>query len=134
MKVLIVEPGYAPYEKEIEGLQQMQSVVGGRIEAIYPFRENVALVCNEEGICLRLPFNRSLPGEYGAVLGTFFICGLGEENFCSLTPEQMKRYKKQFFKAEVFVSMNGKAPFAISIPPMTKKAPKKKKQKGHDER
>ena len=30
MKVLVVEPGYAPYEKDIEGLHGMQEVVIGR--------------------------------------------------------------------------------------------------------
>ena len=36
MKVLVVEPGYAPYEKDIEGLEAMQEVVGGLITASYP--------------------------------------------------------------------------------------------------
>ena len=36
MNVLVVEPGYAPYEKEINGLEEMQGVVGGLITAIYP--------------------------------------------------------------------------------------------------
>ncbi len=31
MKVLIVKPGYAPYEAEINGLHEMQDVVGGLI-------------------------------------------------------------------------------------------------------
>ena len=39
MKVLVVEPGYAPYEKEINGLEEMQGVVGGLITAIYPYEE-----------------------------------------------------------------------------------------------
>ena len=82
MNVLVVEPGYAPYEKEINGLQEMQEVVGGLIQAIYPFQEPVAVVCNDEGLLLGLPFNRSMDGGYGGVCGTFFICGLGEENFC----------------------------------------------------
>ena len=90
MNVLVVEPGYAPYEKEINGLQEMQEVVGGLIQAIYPFQEPVAVVCNDEGLLLGLPFNRSMDGGYGGVCGTFFICGLGEENFCSLTPEQIQ--------------------------------------------
>ena len=46
MNVLIVKPGYAPYEAEINGLHEMQDVVGGLIQAIYPFREKVAVVCN----------------------------------------------------------------------------------------
>lgn len=48
MKVLVVEPGYAPYEKDIEGLHGMQEVVGGTITAIYPFAEPVAVVGNDD--------------------------------------------------------------------------------------
>ena len=55
LNVLVVEPGYAPYEKEINGLQEMQEVVGGLIQAIYPFQEPVAVVCNDEGLLLGLP-------------------------------------------------------------------------------
>lgn len=52
MRILVVEPNKAPYEKEISsGLKSMQEVVGGLIQAIYPFDEPVALVCNEEGNC-----------------------------------------------------------------------------------
>ena len=73
MNVLVVEPGYLPYEKEINGLEEMQAVVGGWIEAIYPYEEEVAIVCNEEGLINGLPVNRSVPGGYGGVFGTFFI-------------------------------------------------------------
>ncbi len=59
MKVLIVKPGYAPSEAEINGLHEMQDVVGGLIQAIYPFEDKVAVVCNDEGILLGMPFNRS---------------------------------------------------------------------------
>ena len=53
MNVLVVEPGFAPYEKEINGLEEMQSTVGGLIQAIYPYPEQVAIVCNEEGLLLK---------------------------------------------------------------------------------
>ena len=86
MNVLVVEPGFAPYEKEINGLSQMQETVGGLIQAIYPFEDMVAVVCNDEGILLGMPFNRSMEGGYGGVFGTFFVCGLGGSfitpNFC----------------------------------------------------
>ena len=52
LNVLVVEPGYAPYEKEINGLREMQAVVGGGIQAIYPYQEPVAIVCNDEGILM----------------------------------------------------------------------------------
>ena len=46
MTVVIVKPGYAPYEAEINGLHEMQEVVGGTITAIYPLAEPVAVVGN----------------------------------------------------------------------------------------
>ena len=64
MNVLVVEPDTIPYEKEINGLAEMQAVVGGLIDAIYPFEEQVAVVCNDEGLLLDMPFNRSMEGGY----------------------------------------------------------------------
>lgn len=51
IKILVVEPMKKPYEKEIDGsLASMQKLVGGTIEAVYPFPEDaVALVCHGEG-------------------------------------------------------------------------------------
>lgn len=117
MKVLVVEPGMAPYEKEIHGLSQMQETVGGLIQAIYPFREKVAVVCNEEGILLNLPFNRSMEGGYGGVFGTFFVCGLGDEDFCSLTPAQMETYRKKFQHAEILLGLRGNEPVTLKVQP-----------------
>ena len=94
MKVLVVEPGYAPYEKDIEGLEAMQEVVGGLITASYPYEDLVAVVSNDESILLGMPFNRSLEGGYGGVFGSFFVCGLAEDHLCSLTPEQMEHEMK----------------------------------------
>lgn len=115
MKVLIVEPGIVPYEKEINGLKEMQAVVGGSIQAIYPFSERLAVVCNEEGLINDLPFNRSVPGDYGGVFGTFFVCGVGEETFCSLTSAQMETYKKQFQKAEILLGARETEPITMKV-------------------
>ena len=123
MDVLVVEPGYAPYEKSINGLDEMQVTVGGLIQAIYPYEEQVAIVCNEEGLLHGLEFNRSVPGGYGGVVGTFFICGLGEEDFCSLTPEQMEKYRKEYHKAEILIGARGNEPITIKVEPKQKKSP-----------
>lgn len=122
MNVLVVEPGYLPYEKEVNSLEEEQAVVGGLIQPIYPFKEEVAVVCNEDGISQGLPFNRSVPGGYGGVFGTFFVCGLGEESFCSLTPEQMAKYKKLFNKSEILLGVKGNDPFTLKVPSDVKKA------------
>ena len=119
MNVLVVEPGYLPYEKEIldsaDHLEQMQAIVGGLIEPIYPYHEEVAIVCNEEGLINGLPFNRSVPGGYGGVFGTFFICGLGEEDFCSLPPELTERFKKEFRNSEILLGFDGNEAVTLKV-------------------
>ena len=48
MRVIVVEPKKKPEVREIgDSLESMQKIVGGSIEAIYPFEEPVALICNE---------------------------------------------------------------------------------------
>ena len=54
MKVLIVEPGKYPREADIEHtLEAEQAVVGGTIEAVYPWRDSACIVCNDNGIAVR---------------------------------------------------------------------------------
>ena len=89
MTVLVVEPGYAPYEKTIpHDVYAMQEIVGGPITSVYPYNEPVAIVANDEGILLGMDFNRSVEGGYGGLFGTFFVCGLTVDDFCSLPPDQ----------------------------------------------
>lgn len=123
MNVLVVEPDFAPYEKEINGLSEMQETVGGLIQAIYPFEDMVAVVCNDEGILLGMPFNRSMEGGYGGVFGTFFVCGLGEEDFCSLSPEQVETYKQKFHRAEILLGVRGNDPVTLKVPPKQRPTP-----------
>lgn len=61
IRVVLVEPGKVARPAVIKGtLEGMQSVVGGYIEAVYPFAEEVAIVCNEEGKLTGLPLNRAI--------------------------------------------------------------------------
>ena len=115
MNVLVVEPGTMPYEKEINGLEEMQATVGGSIEAISPYDEFVSIVCDEEGLINGRPFNRSVEGGYGGVFGTFFVCGIDGDNFCSLTPEQMSRYKEKFKYAEILLGAKGNEPITLKV-------------------
>lgn len=117
MKVLVVEPGYAPYEKEIVGLHGMQEVVGGAITAIYPFDEPVAVVSNDDSIGLGMPFNRNMENGCGGVFGPFFVCALEEDHFGSLTPEQMEIYKKKFHMAELLIGAKGNTPITLKVEP-----------------
>jgi len=50
MKVLKIELKKKPEIIEIEdNLETLQEAVDGYIEAYYPFDDNVAIICNEEG-------------------------------------------------------------------------------------
>ena len=47
MTILVVEPMKPPTVQEIDGnLESMQRIVGGDIEAVYPFDDPVVLVCH----------------------------------------------------------------------------------------
>ena len=109
MRVLVVEPEKRPYTKDIDGkLETMQGIVGGLIQALYPFEDRVALVCNDEGKLIGLPLNRALRDErgnpYDIVSGVFFLCAApaDSEDFQSLTQEQVERYERIFHRPEAF--------------------------------
>lgn len=99
-------------------LASLQQIVGGYIEAVYPFDDPVAIICNEEGKINGLELNRALRDECGTVYdilaGTFLIVGLGGEDFTSLLPEHQEKYRKLFEYPEVFLSANGEI-LAIQI-------------------
>ena len=105
MKILVVEPLRPCRVQEVDSLADMQQLVGGDIEAVYPFQEPVALVCNSEGKLLGLPMNRPLLDKdylpYDIIRGTFFVAGLGQEEFISLTDEQIQRYKSLYDNMQI---------------------------------
>ena len=114
MQVIIVEPQKKPEVREIgSGLESMQQIVGGLIEAVYPFDEPVALICNEEGKLLDLPLNRALRDDAGEVYdiisGTFFLCAapMDSEHFESLTDQQVKMYMERFDVPEMILNVDG---------------------------
>lgn len=108
MTVLAVMPGKAPERMELDGsLEAMQKFVGGTIQAVYPFSDPVAIVCNDEGKLLGLGYNRALQDDSGNVYdilcGPFFICGLGEDNFASLSEKLLQKYTRMFQRPELFL-------------------------------
>ena len=114
MQVVIVEPKKKPIVQDIDaGLESMQKIVGGPIEAVYPFDEPVALICNEEGKLLNLPLNRALRNDEGEVYdiisGTFFVCAAppDSDHFAGLTDQQVKTYTERFAMPEMFLDVGG---------------------------
>ena len=93
------------------GLESMQQIVGGLIEALYPFDEPVALICNEEGKLLNLPLNRALRDDegnvYDIISGTFFLCAAppDSDRFVGLTDQQAKTYMERFAMPEMFLNV-----------------------------
>ena len=135
MRVLVVEPGYEPYEKEIEDtLAAKQEIVGGLLTVSYPYEEKIGIVSNDESILLGMEFNRSIPGGYGGIFGPFFVCGLGEEDFISLTDEEIARFKKEFHKAEVLIGVQGNEPVTLKVEPKKKDPGERPRKPQHPER
>ena len=114
MRVIVVEPKKKPMVQDIgSDLESMQKIVGGSIEAVYPFADPVALICNEEGKLLGLPLNRALRDEdgtvYNIISGTFFLCAAppDSEHFESLTDQQVKTHMERFAMPEMFLNVGG---------------------------
>lgn len=112
MTVLVVEPMKEPYVKTISSdLSSLQSEVAGDIEAVYPYADPVCLIVNEEGKINGLPLNRGLYDDegnlYDITAGTFLVTGLTEDDFGSLTPEQIEKFTELFRTPEMFVQING---------------------------
>ena len=103
MRILKVEPGKAPYEKEMEdSLDAIQSEVGGFFEIVY-MEEDVALCCNEEGKLNGMPMNRRVGDDI--ICGPFFLVGLDRENegvFCSLSEDKVSEYAERFKEPDQF--------------------------------
>ena len=114
MQVIVVEPKKKPMVQDIDaGLESMQKMVGGSIQAIYPFEEPVALIANEEGKLLNLPLNRALRDDegnvYDIISGTFFVCAAPPDSnhFAGLTDQQVKTYMEWFAMPEMFLNVSG---------------------------
>ena len=119
IKVIIVEPHKPARVALIDNtLEAKQEIVGGWIEAIYPFDDNVALICNEEGKINGEELNRPLFDKdgriYDIIAGTFIVCGLTDDDFGTLTDEQALHYCAMYMTPYDYIAVNGKImPYAI---------------------
>ena len=113
LKVLVIEPEKKPYTKEIpHTLESMQKEVGGYIQAVYPWDDPCAIICDEEGKLKGYPYNRVLRDEdgdiYDVIAGTFLVVGLGREDFVSLSDEYIEKYSKLFAAPVLFFQTKDK--------------------------
>lgn len=110
--VLLIKPYRYPERITIQpGLESLQKQVGGYIEAVRPFEDPVAIICNEEGKLQNMPLNRALYDKSGdmcgLIAGNFLVVGLGDEDFTSLSDEMMRKYEERFHYPEDFLEIGG---------------------------
>lgn len=102
MRILKVEPGQVPYEKDIPNtLESIQAEVGGGLFQPLYVGEGIVLCCNEEGKLNGMEPNRRLGNDI--VCGPFFLVGGSESgNFVSLTDDQLSLGMETFAEPEQF--------------------------------
>lgn len=120
MRVLVVEPFKLPEVRDIDGsVKSMQKIIGGGIHATHPFDDSVNVITTDMGRLIEQPMNRVLRDIDGkiddVICGTFFICGVSDEDFISLTDEQIERYSRLFYVPEVFLHI-GKRILVLQVP------------------
>ena len=106
--VILCEPGKKAYVTTIpNNLESLQKIVGGYIEAVYPFEDHVVIICNEDGKLNGKELNRALcdgSGQiYDILVGSFIIAGLIDDDFASLSEELQQKYYKMFRHPEIFL-------------------------------
>ena len=109
MKILVLENDRVPYVAEIrhDGIEAMQSVVGGSFECVY-FEPNGDAVCwcNDEFLLNGSAPNRKIGNTL--IHGTCFISGdgmnqHGEYDACSLRDDQIELFSRMFSQSVICV-------------------------------
>lgn len=99
LRVVYVEPNKEPRVMVMaHTLEAEQKAVGGLIELVYN-DDDTAIVCNDEGKLIGLEGNRKL-GNGTIIAGPFFVVGLTEDDFRSLTDEEVVKYMNRFAEPE----------------------------------
>ena len=111
MRVLKIYPDNPPLLREIDNtLEALQNEVGGYIETV-SLPGELVIICNEDGVNLRFPLNRTLVFKTPAgnfynvpILGCFIICGTDGEEFRGLTDQEIRDMSKLFEKNRVNIN------------------------------
>lgn len=101
LKILFKEVGKRPKVMEIDDtLEAKQKLVGGLIEVVH-YKDNMLLICNEEGKNLQMPPNLKFENTY--ILGDCFVIGDDYKNsgFKSLSIEEIRTARKDLLERAV---------------------------------
>ena len=117
MRVVYVEPNKTPRVMEMpHTLEAEQKAVGGLIELVYN-DDDTAIVCNDEGKLIGMEGNRRL-GNGTIIAGPFFVVGLTEDDFRSLTDEEVVKYMNQFAEPEQISQEEVESDMGFTIIPL----------------
>ena len=97
IRVLLIEPGRHPRFAEVTGSAEMNRLVGGWFSATFPWDDPVALVFDDDGKFKADTLPNRMLEDYDLLVGPVFICGLGEEDFISITDELALKYARKFW-------------------------------------
>lgn len=101
LKILFKEVGKRPKVMEIDDtLEAKQKLVGGLIEVVH-YKDNMLLICNEEGKIFDMPPNLKFENDY--IAGDCFVIGDDSKNcgFKSLSIEEIRTARKDLLDRAV---------------------------------
>lgn len=116
MKALLVKPKCKPEIIDLKDtLEDWYKYVGRPVEIVYPFKDRVAIICNEEGKLQKLEYNRPLFDDtgkiYDVIAGNFLVVGLppieeDDGNICGLNTYQVQKFYVHFAVPYEYVLLN----------------------------
>ena len=111
-RVLIIEPGYCPYQATFDSPQAaISEVIEGDSLLLKPFgTSKIGVVCSKNQS--RLKYNRQINDDGLTIRGRFLICGLNGDKIVGLSKEQADRYSRLLFLPQVEDMLSGDLPIA----------------------
>ena len=107
-RLLVVEPGYCPYQAGFSSAATAVSeVIEGESQILKPFgTPRIGLICSKAQS--RLKYNRQVNDEGITVRGRFLICGLNGDKVVGLSKDQADRYSRLLFyrKSKIWQAVN----------------------------
>lgn len=107
-RLLVVEPGYCPYQAGFPSAMAAASeVVEGESQILKPFgTPRIGLICSKSQS--QLKYNRQVNDEGVTVRGRFLVCGLNGDKVVGLSKDQADRYSRLLFsrKSRIWQAMN----------------------------
>ena len=96
MRIIVVRYNEHPVLRNVpHNLTVFQQIVGGKIEVVEPFPDNVALVCDESGRNNGKPINRVIDDSMD-ICGDFFLCGHDGEGLSDFPEDLIEWYMARF--------------------------------------